>query len=128
MLFRKFLYAFYLFLLFAIDCQGSAAIEGICLDMSKIGKLHLSPTTFLKMRKLRLLKIYNASAVEESKVYLSEGLQYLPDALRYLRWDGYPLQAMPSQFTPQNLVELNMSYSQVERLWNGVQVICLKFF
>ncbi|KDO36146.1 hypothetical protein CISIN_1g036788mg, partial [Citrus sinensis] len=37
---------------------GTEAIEGICLDMSKVKEIHLNPDTFTKMSKLRFLKFY----------------------------------------------------------------------
>ncbi|KAB2622989.1 TMV resistance protein N-like [Pyrus ussuriensis x Pyrus communis] len=41
----------------------------------------------------------------------------LPDSLRYLDWFAYPLESLPSKFSPENLVELHMPYSQVKKLW-----------
>ncbi|BBN67833.1 Putative disease resistance TIR-NBS-LRR class protein, partial [Prunus dulcis] len=50
------------------------------------------------------------------KLYLSQGLQTLPESLRYLYWDGYPLKSLPSKFSPENLVELKMPRSLVKQL------------
>ncbi|XP_070675654.1 disease resistance protein RPP4-like [Malus domestica] len=41
----------------------------------------------------------------------------LPNSLRYLHWDRYPLKSLPSNFSPENLVELHMPYSRVKHLW-----------
>ncbi|KAG6737786.1 hypothetical protein POTOM_059316 [Populus tomentosa] len=70
---------------------------------------------------LRLLKIYNSEAGKNCKVYLPNGLKSLSDELRYLHWDGYPLKSLPSNFHPENLVELNLSHSKVRELWKGDQ-------
>ncbi|KAH7568360.1 hypothetical protein JRO89_XS07G0281500 [Xanthoceras sorbifolium] len=35
----------------------------------------------------------------------------------------YPLEALPSSFNPVNLVELNLSYSNIEQLWEGRKLI-----
>ncbi|GMN33115.1 hypothetical protein TIFTF001_003989 [Ficus carica] len=87
--------------------------------MAKIDNdLHLSPDVFRKMSKLRLLKIYN---VQGNKVYLRQNLQSLPHTLRYLHWEGYPSKRLPSKFDPQNLVQINMPYNQLEQLSNEVQ-------
>lgn len=87
--------------------------------MAKIEKeLHLSPDVFQKMSKLRLLKIYN---VQRYKVYLHPDLQFLPHTLRYLHWEGYPSKQLPSNFDPQNLVEMKMPYNQLEKLSNEDQ-------
>ncbi|GAY66302.1 hypothetical protein CUMW_247630 [Citrus unshiu] len=53
------------------------------------------------------------------KLHLPQGLQYLSDELRYLHWHGYPLKMLPSNFTPENLIELNLLYSRIEQLWKG---------
>ncbi|KAB2602544.1 TMV resistance protein N-like [Pyrus ussuriensis x Pyrus communis] len=45
----------------------------------------------------------------------------LPNSLRYLYWRGYPLKSLPSNFSPENLVELHMPESQVKELWNEPQ-------
>jgi hypothetical protein len=74
------------------------------------------------MYNLRLLKIYNSEVGKNCKVYLPNDLKSLSDELRYLHWDGYPLKSLPSNFHPENLVELNLSHSKVRELWKGDQV------
>ncbi|XP_024031844.1 disease resistance-like protein DSC1 [Morus notabilis] len=104
--------------------MGTRAIEGIYLDMSKIDDdLHLEPTVFNKMHRLRLLKIYiaNHSYHHKFKVYLTQGLQFLPPSLRYLCWYNYPLKSLPSNYKGKNLVELDMPCSELTQLWSGVQ-------
>lgn len=129
--------------------EGTAEIQGIFLDLSKIGRdIHLDPTVFKNMCNLRLLKIHNSFNSNECeeyphhslqyflhplrypewhenplncKVYLQNGHQYLPHSLRYLEWHKYPLNSLPPNFKPNNLVELKMTYSQLEKLWDGVQ-------
>ena len=107
-----------------LDFQGTAAIKGIFLDMSEIRKLDLNRAAFSKMYNLRLLKFYNSepSYIGKSKVCLPPSLKSLPDALRYLYWDGYPSKSLPQNFDPHNLVELEMPNSQVERLCHQFQV------
>ncbi|KAK0582636.1 hypothetical protein LWI29_027966 [Acer saccharum] len=97
--------------------------------MSKIKDMHLSPKAFTKMRNLILLKFYDSSWIKKysmdcsrhppyhSKVHFGEGLSDLSDKLRSLIWLGYPLPALPSNFNPDNLVELDLRHSNVERLW-----------
>ncbi|KAH9782821.1 Disease resistance-like protein DSC1 [Citrus sinensis] len=48
-----------------------------------------------------------------------EGLEYLPEELRYLHWHEYPLKTLPSNFEPENLIELNLPYGKVEQIWEG---------
>ncbi|TYI58114.1 hypothetical protein E1A91_D11G331200v1 [Gossypium mustelinum] len=97
--------------------NGTETITGIVLDMSKLAKLELEPVAFMKMRKLRILKFYHSCG----RTLLLKGLLSLPDDLRYLCWEGYPLKTLPSTFHPRYLVELDMSCSHVEQLWEGKQ-------
>ena len=118
-----FVFALFLFVL-CLDFQGTAAIKVIFLDMSKIREFDLNLAAFSKMYNLRVLKFYNSepSYIGKCKVCLPPDLKSLPDALRYLYWDGYPSKSLPQNFDPHNLVELEMPNSQVERLWHQVQV------
>ena len=66
------------------------------------------------MKNLRLLKISN--------VQLPHSLNYLSNELRFLNWDGYPLESMPTSFQPYKLVELIMPHSRIKQLWDGIGV------
>ncbi|KAJ9552224.1 hypothetical protein OSB04_016269 [Centaurea solstitialis] len=46
-----------------------------------------------------------------------EGRQYFPNALRWLCWKGYPFRSLPRSFQANNLVALEMSYSNILQLW-----------
>ncbi|KAH9726986.1 Disease resistance-like protein DSC1 [Citrus sinensis] len=64
-------------------------------------------------------RVLKHKKLEDSKLQLPDGLNYLPKKLRYLHWDKCPLRALPSNFKPTNLVELNLCFSKVEQLWEG---------
>ncbi|KAH7575661.1 hypothetical protein JRO89_XS02G0185600 [Xanthoceras sorbifolium] len=102
------------------DDNGTAAVQGIILDSTTIKDVQLSSQVFEKMCNLRILII---KKLDKSTPNLSNGLDYLPHELRYLSWDSYPLEALPSSFNPENLVELNLSYSNIEQLWEGTKLI-----
>lgn len=76
------------------------------------------------MPNLRLLALQspNGDLERVNSVYIRKGLEFLPKNLRYLGWNGYPLESLPSSFCPEKLVELSMPYSNLEKLWYGVQV------
>jgi hypothetical protein len=74
----------------------------------------LNAEAFSGMKNLRLLKINN--------VKLPEGLNYLSSKLRFIHWDGYPLESMPTSFEPDKLVELHMCCSLIKQLWKGSKV------
>ncbi|PON97908.1 TIR-NBS-LRR-like protein [Trema orientale] len=96
---------------------GTARIEGIILN-DAIGKdTYLEPFIFTKMKTLRLLQIVD----DQCRFHFPQGLHSFPDELRYLRWDHYPLESLGLHFTPRNLVNIDMRYSQLEKLWNEFQ-------
>ncbi|KAK8329560.1 hypothetical protein V6Z12_A11G329600, partial [Gossypium hirsutum] len=75
----------------------------------RIYTLTLSRDAFLKMKRLRLLKILCRSNCCD--------LTYLSNELRLLDWMGCPLRSLPSSFKPENLVILLLPYSNIEQLW-----------
>ncbi|XP_058003954.1 disease resistance protein RPV1-like [Hevea brasiliensis] len=97
--------------------KEAESVEAISLDLSKIKNMELCPSAFEKFYKLRLLKFYNP-CFKEIKLHLPKGLEFLPNELRFLYWDQYPLKSLPSKFCPENLVELHMQSSQLKQLWN----------
>ncbi|VVB12431.1 unnamed protein product [Arabis nemorensis] len=99
--------------------SGTEAIEGIFLDTSDL-TCDLSPTVFCEMDRLRLLKFYRSTSGKECKLNLPpQGLEILPDELRLLHWEHYSFKYLPQKFDPENLVEINMPYSDMEKLWEG---------
>ncbi|WCJ38886.1 disease resistance protein (TIR-NBS-LRR class) putative [Euphorbia peplus] len=100
---------------------GTEKVEGIFFDTSKISKVMLSSRAFANMHNLRLLKIYSSGFGNNCKLYLPDGLDFVSDKLSYLHWEEYPLSSMPSNFEAENLVELNLTHSNIKQLWSGVQ-------
>lgn len=92
------------------------------MDTSELrDAIHLKPTIFKQMYNLKLLDV-RQDFLNTNKLYLPEGLESLPNELRYLCWSHYPMQSLPSDFTTLNLVELRFGNSQLQHLWGGVQV------
>ncbi|XP_048429782.1 disease resistance-like protein DSC1 [Pyrus x bretschneideri] len=116
---------------------GTAKVQCIYVDTSSLTRLQLSRSSFQEMYNLRLLKIHGSEDFPKFigfqdaifgevyyKIDLSQGLESLPNALRYLYWERYPLKSLPSKFSPNNLVELRMPYSRLEApLWNKKQIL-----
>ncbi|KAL5563490.1 hypothetical protein UlMin_033237, partial [Ulmus minor] len=102
---------------------GTIEVEAILLNTDEIREtyLRLPQSVFEKMYNLRLLKISHSISSRKCKVYLPQGLESLPDKLKYLEWKDYPLKSFPVNFNPCNLVVLEMPSSEVEELWDGVQ-------
>ncbi|XVF78441.1 hypothetical protein PTKIN_Ptkin14bG0133400 [Pterospermum kingtungense] len=92
---------------------ATEAIESmvICFYREQFEMMALTADAFLKMKRLRLLKVFNQTNFD--------GLNYISNELRLLDWSGYPLTCLPTSFQPDNLVALLLSYSRVEQLWEG---------
>ncbi|VVB10060.1 unnamed protein product [Arabis nemorensis] len=105
---------------------GADSVRGIFLDMSELKKkLPLEKCTFSGMRNLRYLKFYNSSCYRECeadcKLNFPEGLEFPLDEVRYLYWLKFPLKKLPKDFNPKNLTDLNLPYSEIEEVWEGVK-------
>nr|TKR84474.1 hypothetical protein D5086_0000257540 [Populus alba] len=87
-------------------------------------EMHLESDTFARMNSLRFLKFYHPFYFMDSKdkVHLPlSGLKYLSDELRYLHWHRFPAKSLPQNFCAENIVDLTLHSSRVEKLWTGVQ-------
>ncbi|XP_022721146.1 protein SUPPRESSOR OF npr1-1, CONSTITUTIVE 1-like isoform X2 [Durio zibethinus] len=102
---------------------GTKSTEGILLDLSQFDEIQLHPCAFAKMHNLRVVKFYDPtfSGKGGKLVPLHQGLKSFPNELRYFHWEYCMLKSLPSNFSPGNLVELILSNSNVEQLWNGDQ-------
>ncbi|CAL9020574.1 unnamed protein product [Prunus brigantina] len=92
------------------NSTGTKSVEGIVLAFPESKEAKCDPQAFSQMSNLRLLKIHN--------VRLPRGLTCLSNSLRFLEWRGYPEKSLPSDFEPNELVELSMCHSSIEQLWD----------
>ncbi|XP_065622349.1 disease resistance protein RUN1 [Quercus suber] len=92
------------------DLNAKDDVEGMGLNLPP-HKEDLNAEAFSKMKSLRLIKICN--------VHLPEGLNFLSNRLQMMEWHDYPLKFMPTNFQPDNLVELIMPRSHIEQLPEG---------
>nr|AAK28804.1 resistance-like protein P1-B [Linum usitatissimum] len=102
--------------------------EGICLDLSGTKEMYLKANAFEGMNSLTFLKFelpeielprYRLKNVK-TKIHLPyDGLNSLPEGLRWLQWDGYPSKSLPAKFYPQHLVHLIIRGSPIRRCWEG---------
>ncbi|KAK6255854.1 hypothetical protein SCA6_017159, partial [Theobroma cacao] len=105
---------------------GTKSIEGMCLDMSTIVEpIKLRATVFKRMIHLKFIKFYCGGDPWHSRKQKilppPEGLGSLSDKLRYFYWEKCPLKSVPSNFCPENLVQLILPESDIEQLWDGDQ-------
>lgn len=100
-------------------------VRGIFLDTSKLEKsICLDISTFTDMRNLRYMKIYDSCCSrrcknQDCKLYFPDGLEFPLEEVRYLHWVKFPLDELPPDFRPENLVDLRLPYSNITRVWEG---------
>ncbi|ESQ45357.1 hypothetical protein EUTSA_v10010075mg [Eutrema salsugineum] len=85
----------------------SEEIEAIFLDPSVLS-IDLNPMAFEKMYNLKYLKICSSKPGNYPALNFPKGLECLPDELRLLHWENFPLLSLPQGFDTRNLVELGM--------------------
>ncbi|XP_010511292.1 PREDICTED: disease resistance protein ADR2-like [Camelina sativa] len=100
--------------------KGNGSILGVSFDVSKISELRIRATAFEKMCNLAFLKVYNGMHNEKIQLHIPKEMK-LPRCLRLLHWEAYPRKSLPHKLCLENLVELNMAYSELEKLWEGTQ-------
>ncbi|KAG2307634.1 hypothetical protein Bca52824_027382 [Brassica carinata] len=134
-----------------VDGTGSKSVLGIFLNLSEIkDTLSISEEAFSGMKNLRFLRIYGILQKDKSIIsqlsggedhmwrqlrllkcwgssvrcmHLPEGKNHMWRQLRLLEWWGCSMRRMPSNFRAENLVELRMPDSQLQKLWEGVEVL-----
>jgi len=85
------------------------------LDVRASEAKSLSAGSFAKMKCLNLLQI--------NGVHLTGSFKLLSKELMWICWLQCPLKYFPSDFTLDNLVVLDMQYSNLKELWKGKKVI-----
>ncbi|XP_034674470.1 disease resistance protein RUN1-like [Vitis riparia] len=100
---------------------GTKAIEGISFDVSASKEIQITTEAFKKMTNLRLLRVYwdGLSSYDSNTVHLPEEFEFPSYELRYLHWDGWSLESLPSNFNGKKLVELSLKHSSLNHLWKG---------
>ncbi|KAF3563460.1 hypothetical protein DY000_02018634 [Brassica cretica] len=76
--------------------------------------IQISKSAFQGMKNLLFL-------VLDSDNVISEGLSCLPNKLRLIEWRRCPLTFLPSNFSGKFLVELTMTETKLEKLWDEIK-------
>ncbi|CAL9241831.1 unnamed protein product [Arabidopsis halleri] len=53
----------------------------------------------------------------DCKLNFPDGLSFPLKEVRYLDWLKFPLEELPSDFTPENLIDLKLPYSKIIQVW-----------
>ena len=99
--------------------------------MSKLTDMEFTTKAFKRMKRLRLFKVYwscgftNFMGREYPKLLVPKDFEFPSYDLRYLHWEGYPLESLPSNFDAENLVELNLEKSSIKYLWKSEKVVLI---
>ncbi|CAI9269647.1 unnamed protein product [Lactuca saligna] len=92
--------------------KGKGNIRGLTLDMRTLekeklrGSVELKTDALSKMDRLMLLQL--------NYVQIRGSYENFPEELRWLCMHGFPLKSIPSDLRMENLVALDMSYSNIE--------------
>ncbi|KAG2302244.1 hypothetical protein Bca52824_030895 [Brassica carinata] len=101
--------------------MGTKTVRGISLDMSQVMDMPLEFSVFAKMCNLRYLKFYTSTCPRECegdcKLNFPDGLSLPLEKVRYLDWLKFPLDELPSDLNPNNLVDLRLPYSKIKQVW-----------
>jgi hypothetical protein len=89
-------------------------VEGLALDARASEDKSLSTGSFTKMRFLKLLQI--------NGVHLTGPFKLLSEELIWICWLECPLKSFPSDLMLDNLVVLDMQYSNIKELWKEKKV------
>jgi hypothetical protein len=95
--------------------QGTKAVEGLTLKLPGLSAQCFSTKAFENMKKLRLLQLSGAQ--------LDGDFKYLSRNLRWLCWNGFPLECIPANFFQRHLVSIELENSNVKLVWNEMQVL-----
>ncbi|XP_054785329.1 disease resistance protein RUN1-like isoform X2 [Prosopis cineraria] len=106
---------------FFIREKGIEDIRCMLLDASKIKRITLRAGDFGKMHNLIFLKVYKSNRRKPLKLNICGDLNYLSEELRFLKWEEYPLPYVPLNFCAENLVQLSMPNSNIQKLLSGDQ-------
>ncbi|KAH0939278.1 hypothetical protein HID58_006739 [Brassica napus] len=102
----------------------AANVRGIFLDLSEVkGETILDCDHFIRMVNLRYLKFYNSQCPQEcktnNKINIPDKLKLPLKEVRCLHWLKFPLEELPNDFNPVNLVDLKLPFSEIRQLWKG---------
>ncbi|CAN1841528.1 Disease resistance-like protein DSC1 [Linum perenne] len=110
---------------FVMMVQGTRRIKGISVELAEIGQMQLDSDAFAGMTRLKVLRFHlpNGGNCNYQALKLPEdGLQFLSNQLMSFHWHQFPSRSLPPSFCAEKLIDLRLPYSNIEHLWNGVQV------
>ncbi|KAG5223844.1 TMV resistance protein [Salix suchowensis] len=95
--------------------HGTEVVEGLSLDVRASENKILSTGSFTTMRFLKLLQI--------NGVDLSGPFKLISEELIWICWLECPMKSFPCDFKLDNLVVLEMQYSNIKELWKEKKIL-----
>ncbi|KAL7617094.1 hypothetical protein Lser_V15G02983 [Lactuca serriola] len=92
--------------------KGKGNLLGLALDMRMLEKVNLRESFELKTNALSNMD--NLMLLQLNYVKMNGSYKNFPEELRWLCMHGFPLKSIPSDLRMENLVVLDMSYSNIE--------------
>ncbi|CAL5192712.1 unnamed protein product [Lathyrus oleraceus] len=93
--------------------KGTEAINSIDMKLHQPYEACWSTEAFFKTSQLKYLGL--------CEMQLPLGLNCLPSSLKVLRWRGCPLKALPLKTRLDEVVNINLSHSKVQQIWQGIK-------
>ncbi|KAJ9129076.1 hypothetical protein P3X46_034154, partial [Hevea brasiliensis] len=88
---------------------GTRAVEGLVLNMPGLKQYSSSTKVFKKMKMLRLLQL--------NYIHLAGDYKHISSKLRWLCWREFPLDSIPFDLSLENLVALDIRYSNLNQFF-----------
>jgi Leucine-rich repeat (LRR) protein len=106
-------------------CESLVTLPSSIQNAIKLRKLHCSGVILIDLKSLEGMCNLEYLSVDCSRVEGTQGIVYFPSKLRLLLWNNCPLKRLHSNFKVEYLVKLRMENSDLEKLWDGTQVLIL---
>nr|AHN95339.1 DM2B [Arabidopsis thaliana] len=108
------------------DTTDSRRFIGIHLELSNTEEeLNISEKVLERVHDFHFVRInasFQPERLQPERLQLAlQDLIYHSPKLRSLRWYGYQNICLPSTFNPEFLIELDMRYSKLQKLWEGTK-------
>ncbi|KAI3739775.1 hypothetical protein L2E82_30186 [Cichorium intybus] len=96
--------------------KGTENVLGLTLDMRMLekDKVHVS----LELTREALSKMDRLMLLQLNYVQITGSYKHFPKEVRWLCMHGFPFKSIPSDLPTQNMVALDMSYSNIESFGN----------
>ncbi|XP_034888788.1 TMV resistance protein N [Populus alba] len=95
--------------------MGTEVVKGLTLDVRRSEDKSLSTGSFTKMKLLKLLQISGAE--------LTGSFERLSKVLTWICWLECPLEFLPSDFSLDYVVVIDMQYSNIRELWKEKKIL-----